>query len=95
MSSDLVRLAGLYERESKAGNKYFTGLLNSGVKLVMFSNKRREKDTDPHWLLYLTERERPEQKEAKPAEAEQPKPAASPDNMDDGLEGVLTPLSAG
>ena len=107
MSDTLIRLAGLYECESKAGNKYFTGLLNSGIKLVMFSNKRREKDTDPHWLLYLTERERPEQKEDKPAEAEQPKPTAAPssttappittaapDDMDDGLDGI-TALSAG
>ncbi len=77
MSDTLIRLAGLYECESKAGNKYFTGLLNSGVKLVMFQNKRREKDNDPHWLLYLTERERPEQKEGKPT-LEQAKPTATP-----------------
>ena len=57
MSSDLVRLAGLYERESKAGNKYFTGLLNGGVKLVMLANKDRQAENEPHWWLYVTAHE--------------------------------------
>ena len=57
MSSDLVRLAGLYERESKVGNKYFTGLLNSRVRLVMLRNKDREGDNPPDWNLYVSAHE--------------------------------------
>ena len=46
------------ENQSKqTGDTYFTGLLNSGAKLVMLRNNRRENDNEPHWNLYLTERE--------------------------------------
>ncbi len=59
--SDLIRLAGMYENESKAGNRYFVGLLNHGTKLVMLKNKHRQADNEPHWHLYITERgERPQ-----------------------------------
>ena len=58
MSNDLIKLAGLYENESKAGNKYFVGLLNSGAKLVMLANRDRA-DNEPHWTLFVTTREKP------------------------------------
>ena len=58
MRDPLIRLAGLFECESAKGNKYFTGLLNSGAKLVMLVNKDKQADNEPDWLLYLTERRR-------------------------------------
>ena len=59
MSNELIKLAGLYENESKAGNRYFVGLLNSGAKLVMLANKDRKADNEPGWTLFLTTREKP------------------------------------
>ena len=53
MANTLIKLAGLFECESKAGNRYFTGLINSGAKLVMLENKRHQADNEPHWLLYV------------------------------------------
>ena len=52
---DMIKLTGLFENTSKAGNKYFVGVLG-GAKLVMLENKRRENDNDPHWTLFITER---------------------------------------
>jgi len=59
MSNDLIKLAGLFENESKSGNRYFVGLLNSGAKLLMLANNNRESDRDPGWTLFLTTREKP------------------------------------
>jgi hypothetical protein len=52
-----IRLAGLYENQSKAGNRYFVGLLNSGAKLLMLENKRAG-EGEPGWSLFLTEHEK-------------------------------------
>ena len=68
---DMIKLTGLFENTSKAGNKYFVGVLG-GVKLVMLENKRRENDNDPHWTLFITERaERKPAGQAKPKTAQQ------------------------
>ena len=76
MADHLIRLAGLFECESAAGNRYFTGLLNGGVKLVMLKNNFKTADNEPDWNLYLTERQRQEVADSRkaPAEVEQPKP---------------------
>ena len=76
MSDTLIRLAGLFECESAAGNRYFTGLLNGGVKLVMLKNNYKQADNEPDWNLYLTERQRQGVADSckAPAEVQQPKP---------------------
>ncbi len=56
MRDTLIRLAGLFKCDSAKGNKYFTGLLNSGAKLVMLTNKDKKADNEPDLNLYLTER---------------------------------------
>ncbi len=78
MSDTLIRLAGLFECESAAGNRYFTGLLNGGVKLVMLKNNYKTADNEPDWNLYLTERQRQDVGDSSKASAEvqheKPKP---------------------
>jgi len=37
MNEPMVKLAGLYEKTSQQGNKYFIGRLN-GARLLMFAN---------------------------------------------------------
>jgi len=76
MSDNLIKLAGLFECESKAGNKYFTGLLNHGTKLVMLKNKHREAENQPHWVLYLTERNGKKPADTQSHGATPPAPAA-------------------
>lgn len=50
-----VLLAGLYEKISAKGNKYFVGRLN-GARLLMFANTDKKQESDPGWLLYVQER---------------------------------------
>ncbi len=76
MSDTLIRLAGLFECESATGNKYFTGLLNGGAKLVMLKNNYKTADNEPDWNLYLTERQRQDVAESHktPAALQEPTP---------------------
>ena len=95
MSDQLIKLAGLFENQSKSsGDTYFTGLLNSSAKLVMLKNNRRESDNEPHWNLYLTAREN-RSHQPRRAEPEKPKkprrrkmkppPRVSSDDPDDDI----------
>ncbi len=53
MNDPMVKLAGLYEKTSAKGNKYFIGRLN-GARLLMFANM--DKKGEPDWYLYVQER---------------------------------------
>lgn len=70
---NMIKLTGLFENTSKAGNKYFVGVLG-GAKLVMLENKRRENDNDPHWTLFVTEQ--PERKQTGQAKRQTPQQRA-------------------
>lgn len=51
----MVKLAGLYEKTSQKGNRYFVGRLGN-ARLLMFANQDKKQDSDPGWLLYVQER---------------------------------------
>ena len=72
MNEPMVKLAGLYENVSKAGNRYFVGYMG-GVKLVMLENKRRKSEKEPQWTLFVAER--PEQKSGATKASTAPGPA--------------------
>lgn len=55
-----VSLGGLWTKETKAGDKYLSGKLNF-CYLNIFKNKFKKKDSDPDWVMTLTQ---PEKKEA-------------------------------
>lgn len=55
----MVKLAGLYEKTSQKGNRYFIGRLN-GARLLMFANQNKQTDKDPDWFLYVQERSEPQ-----------------------------------
>ena len=76
MQDTMIRLGGLYENQSKAGNRYFVGLLNSGVKLLMLENKRAG-EGEPGWSLFITEHEKKQPAESKPPPPRQ-QPAPDP-----------------
>lgn len=55
MNEPMVKLAGLYEKTSAKGNRYFVGRLN-GARLLVFANTDKKEASDPDWLLYVQER---------------------------------------
>ncbi|HEV8713303.1 MAG TPA: hypothetical protein VGX03_10795 [Candidatus Binatia bacterium] len=55
MNDPMVKIAGLYEKTSQKGNKYFIGRLN-GARLLMFANTDKKQEGDPDWFLYVQER---------------------------------------
>ncbi len=60
MADLLIRLCGLYDVENRAGNRYITGRLNQGARLVLFKNHNKQKPTDPDWHLFIRqEKEKP------------------------------------
>ena len=48
-----LRLSGLWVGKTKMGEVYFSGSVNSGVKLLVFKNNYKEKDSDPDYVAYL------------------------------------------
>lgn len=55
----MKKIGGLWMRESKDGKKYASGkVLVNGVEveIVVFSNERKEKETQPDKLIYLSEK---------------------------------------
>ena len=56
----MVRLTGLYENTSKAGQTYFVGYLG-GAKVLLLKDKRAV-EGQPGWALMITAR--PEKKAA-------------------------------
>jgi hypothetical protein len=55
MNEPMVKLAGLYEKTSQKGNRYFIGRMN-GARLLMFQNIDKQQEADPDWILYVQER---------------------------------------
>ena len=55
MTDTMIKLAGLYENESKkTGNKYFVGYM--GLTKVLIFKARDPGPHDPTWELYIAER---------------------------------------
>ena len=48
----LMLLTGLWESTSKGGNRYLSGKVGR-IKVLVFPNERRAKETDPDWLAYI------------------------------------------
>ena len=48
--SDLLRVGGLWKNETKDGKTYLAGSLGS-LRLLIFQNKFKEKESDPDYIL--------------------------------------------
>ena len=51
-------IGALWEKTSKSGTKYFSGVFESGdqkTNIVIFQNSRKEKDNQPDWQIFLSE----------------------------------------
>jgi len=51
----LLHITGLWENFTKDGKKSYLSGKVGRVKVLVFPNERREKDSDPHWQLYFTQ----------------------------------------
>ena len=55
---DLIKLAALWENQSKAGNTYLVGDFNPNIKLLLFRNAYKQiGDNRPDWIAYLAPKE--------------------------------------
>ena len=52
-----IPLGGLWANQMKDGSMYFSGSLGQG-KIVIFPNGYKEKDSDPDYKMYLTEKQK-------------------------------------
>lgn len=50
MNDPMVKIAGLYEKTSQKGNRYFIG------RLLMFANTDKKQESGPDWFLFVQER---------------------------------------
>ena len=55
-----IRLTGLWKNETKDGEAYLAGSLGGG-RLLIFRNKRKGKDADPDYSLFIVPAERKQQ----------------------------------
>jgi len=56
--SDLVRLAPLWKRKSKAGNKYLGGQLGDAPAVVLPNTYKEDGSNQPDYYLYVSPRRR-------------------------------------
>jgi len=68
----LVRIAGMFENTSAAGNTYYVGVAGA-MKFLLFKNREQAEGT-PGWTLFVTQREDKMQPAVKQAEAPEAKP---------------------
>jgi hypothetical protein len=62
----LVKIAGMFENTSAAGNTYYVGVA-AGMKFLLFKNREQAEGT-PGWTLFITQREDKKQAPADPAQ---------------------------
>lgn len=52
-NNGLIKLTGLWKKEGKDGNVYFSGKLGFGASLLLFKNKFKKSDKERDLLLYV------------------------------------------
>lgn len=62
---DLNKIGALFSKESKNGMTYFTGKLESGLKLVAFVSEVQNQDGDPMTVINIYEQKPMEEGEVK------------------------------
>lgn len=58
MAFDKKKIGAFWERVSKTGTPYLSGVLEIGgrkYKVIAFRNNKKEKDTQPDWQVYDSE----------------------------------------
>lgn len=59
MSSEMIKLTGLWKAKDKNGKSLLTGMLNPISKLLILPNSyKKEGDNSPDYFLYLAQNEK-------------------------------------
>lgn len=59
MSSEMIKLTGLWKAKDKDGKSFLTGTLNPITKLLVLPNSyKNEGDKNPDYFLYLAQNEK-------------------------------------
>ena len=75
----LIEVTGLWTGKDKNGDGYLSGSLGA-ARVFIFRNKRKEKEAQPDYRLFVTERRKREDSEARqPREEECPEPSTQPE----------------
>lgn len=53
-TSDMVRIGGMWKNETKQGKTYLAGSFG-GARLMVFPNGYKEKDSDPDYVLCISQ----------------------------------------
>ena len=56
----MEKCGSLWVHQDKNGNDYMTGVID-GKKIVVFSNKHKQEDKHPDWIIY-PQQDRPQPK---------------------------------
>lgn len=51
--SDLIMIGGLWLNQSQSGEKYMSGRLGLGGKVLIFRNRKKGSDSDPDYYMML------------------------------------------
>ena len=61
--SPMIKLCGLWKKESKDGTVFYQGKLSYSSNILLFKNKFKRNEKDPSLILYLSEVQKKESKE--------------------------------
>ena len=68
----MIKLCGLWRKEGKDGEPFYSGKLGYGVNVLLFKNKFKKADKDPDLVLYLAEAEKKDKVKAEEKTEEVP-----------------------
>ena len=53
---DMLRLGPAWLNTSAKGTKYIKGSLNNNVDILLFKNEKKQRESDPDYNVFLSER---------------------------------------
>jgi len=68
----MIKLCGLWKKEGKEGNVYYSGKLSYSTNLILFPNKYKQNEKDPSLILYIAKFEKKEKPKESDADNEIP-----------------------
>ena len=60
-NNSMIKLGGLWKKEGKDGNIFFSGKLSYSTNLILFKNKYKNSEKDLDLILYISKAEKKEQ----------------------------------
>lgn len=56
--SNLVRLTGLWEKETEKGGYFLVGSISPSSRFLVFPNSKKRKDSEPDYVAYIAPQEK-------------------------------------